>query len=130
MKINFNNTEIRFPQKYDTGEFLRVGDIMRVYDADEDEKIPTLYAIYTWISELNGYFWLDETQLFDYCTLNFKKYPELFDKFLDGLFSSVGIILVKDSLENVSHIGNICNGKVRDKLDQDLILGYLHLFKF
>lgn len=129
MKVHFNNTEIRFSQKYDTGEFLRVGDIMRVHDADEDEKMSTLYAVYTWVSELNGYFWLDEYELFDYCTINFKKYPELFDKFLDNLFSC-GVIPAKDSLESVSHIGNICNIKFRDKLDQALLMGYIHLFKF
>jgi hypothetical protein len=129
MRIEFNNTEIRFPQKYDTGESLRVGDIIRVRDADEDEKTSTLYAIYTWISELNGYFWLDEHELFDYCTLNFEKYPELFDKFVNDLFCC-GVITAKDSLEGVSHIGNICNIKFRNKLDQDLLIGYIHLFKF
>lgn len=129
MKINFNNTEIRFSQQYDTGEFLRVGDIMRVHDADEDENMPTLYAIYTWVSELNAYFWLDEYELFNYCTIDFEKNPDWFDKFLDDLFDC-GIIATKDSLENVSHIGNICNSKFRKKLDQILLQGYEHLFKF
>lgn len=126
--MNFKKTNIQFKQKYDTGEFLRVGDIIRVVDASDENMNITIYGVYTWIEELNGYFWLNEYELFDYSTLNFEKYPELMDKFLYDLFCC-GVITAAESLEKVSYIGNISDPKFRDKLDQGLLLSYIHLFK-
>lgn len=50
--MNFKNTNIEFTQTYSTGEKLRVGDIQRLSDADEDVMGETRYSIYTWIPEI------------------------------------------------------------------------------
>lgn len=125
--MNLNNTKISFSQKYETGQTLRVGDILRVFEPDENFE--ELFAIYTWISEINSYLWLTEKELFDYVTIDFNKNPDEFiEIFMENAQDNISSF--DNQLQNAKYIGNIENEKIRAKLNKAFINDYIHLYEF
>jgi len=122
-----NSTKIEFSQKYETGQTLRVGDILRVFEPDE--MFEELYAIYTWIPEINSYLWVTEKELFDYVTIDFNKNPDEFiEIFMENAQDNISTF--DDQLQNAKYIGNIENEKIRAKLNKAFINDYIHLYEF
>ncbi len=127
LAMNLNNTKISFSQKYETGQILRVGDILRVFEPDENFE--ELFAIYTWISEINSYLWLTEKELFDYVTIDFNKNPDEFiEIFMENAQDNISSF--DNQLQNAKYIGNIENEKIRAKLNKAFINDYIHLYEF
>lgn len=125
--MNLNNTKISFSQKYETGQILRVGDILRVFEPDENFE--ELFAIYTWVSEINSYLWLTEKELFDYVTIDFNKNPDEFiEIFMENAQDNISSF--DNQLQNAKYIGNIENPKIRAKLNKAFINDYIHLYEF
>ena len=125
--MNLNNTKISFSQKYETGQILRVGDILRVFEPDENFE--ELFAIYTWVSEINSYLWLTEKELFDYVTIDFNKNPDEFiEIFMENAQDNISSF--DNQLQNAKYIGNIENEKIRAKLNKAFINDYIHLYEF
>lgn len=131
MDIDFSNIQIEFSNhKYSTGETLRVGDVIRLHEPDE-MSLYGLYAIYTWIPEINMYLWLSEIELFDYSTTNFDKDIDAwYNIFSENACDSASCCSYDDYMLNYKYLGNISDEKIRSKLDKDLINSYIHLYHF
>lgn len=131
-QIDFSDCKIQFPHiKYENSDkCLQVGDVFRMYDADDMSHIgegsmqEAQYAIYTWIPDYNGYIWAVENELFDYVTCSWDRWNELHHPY-ENFHTPI-----EDNMENVKRIGNISEKWVRDKLDQNWLSVYIHLFKF
>lgn len=75
--MNFNSFSIKFPQKWKNGVSLRPGDIVRVIDADRTRMHEPIYSIYTWVKEMNHYYFLNQYEIFDYSTMTFENFIEV-----------------------------------------------------
>lgn len=123
----FHDCNITFNLVYQSnGQHLRVGDIIRVYEPDET-LTEGLYAIYTWVQHLQVYTFVNESTLYDFCTIDFDLEPDLKE-------SIDAEILHEDMrFENLKHLkplGNISEEKWCSKLDKNWLVAYRHLFHF
>lgn len=125
-KPQFHDCNIIFNLQYNSGEFLGVGDIIRIYEPDE-YLASGLYAIYTWIPNLQVYTFVNESTLYDYCTVDFSKDFDLKESVENEILDPD---MHFERLRHVKPIGNISDEKWRGKLDQNWLIAYAHMFHF